>query len=641
MNNIKIGLRAKIILTIIVFVFTLTIISIITGYLSLYSTITRVAGESYGAIASLAASSVADIMDREARLAKSDAALTILAEAVKDRNAKYALDEEAAKRSLADMDKRWAAASPDDPLVREYLDNKASARLRSLLGDREKQVDILVTDKYGGLVAATRKPSDFYQGEKDWWQRAFADGKGKVSVGGIVADERTKLWAIPLAAPIIDERGEVIGVYETLLDISVFASPVEGIRINKTGNAAIVDDKGYIVFYPSVAPFVNKFCEYSEMQRALEEKARWMILKTAYLHTPRAFTVYADIANPLFTQSGIIWRVFVVQDASELLEPMGAFTGRVSLVTVFLIIVIFFVMIFLFNVTFIKPVRELQDGMASIGKGNLDHRVMISSGDEMGELAGSFNDMVQGLKKSVVPIASFEKEARLREKAEQRANAISSDVVSEAGRLREDMAAIRNEMKTLDKQKKPADALESYVARTAKTVDELADTAAIEKGALGLNVGPVDFRGIVKDEVFLYEPKIRAKGLDLKLDMPANKIMINADAVRLKQAFSNLAENAVKFTEKGQIAISIKELQNTVECHIADTGLSIPRDSLPSAFERAERTGDIPGRKARGGGAGLFIAKGIIEAHKGSVRAESEVGKGVKFTIILPKTATA
>ena len=85
---------------------------------------------------------------------------------------------------------------------------------------------------------------------------------------------------------------------------------------------------------------------------------------------------------------------------------------------------------------------------------------------------------------------------------------------------------------------------------------------------------------MVKEAIFVLEPEIREKGLDLKLNMPGNKIMINADETRLKQVFLNIVENAIRFTERGYIEISIKELKDTVECSIADTGIGIKEEDI-------------------------------------------------------------
>ena len=473
-------------------------------------------------------------------------------------------------------------------------------------------------------------------------------GDGKACLGDITLDKSRNVWCIPFMAPVKDKTGAVIGINRVLVDISVLSKPLENFKIGRTGNAFLVDSKGYLVYYPHALPFANKFCDYKELQRAREEKSGGLILHTAYLHTPEAFAASAEVASPLLTQKGIEWSIFVVQDASEVFEPLAAFVGRMALFSVLIIIAMSIAAIIIFGGAFAGPMRELQEGFEHLARGDLDYRVEIKTGDEIEHLAESYNTMREGLKKVTTSVSSLEKEAQAHEKADYRANALSADVSSETARLREEFKAISDELKSLigqtsgrsgDKQRNATEALEAHMDRLTKTLNELADIAAIERGKIELNIAPFDFRAMIRDAVFVWEPKIREKGLDLKLDMPTDKMTISADETRLKQVFLCILEGALKFTEKGYIEISVKELKNYIECSIIDTGMGIPRDAISGVFERAERPSDIPGRKSRGGGIGLFIAKGVTEAHKGKITVESELGKKTKFTFILPKNS--
>ena len=109
---------------------------------------------------------------------------------------------------------------------------------------------------------------------------------------------------------------------------------------------------------------------------------------------------------------------------------------------------------------------------------------------------------------------------------------------------------------------------------------------------------------------------------------------------RLAKLAAITAEGIDAYGNKYEISSSIKELKDTVECSIADTGAGIPRDAIPAVFERAERPSAVPGQKARGGGLGLFLAKGIIESHNGKIWVESEIGKKTKFIFTLPRATS-
>ena len=248
MKKIKTSLRFKAILIIILSVFAVTAAGIIAGTLSLSASINKTTGENYAKIASAMAYSVAEMINTRVELIKAGAGSEIVTFAVKAINSKYGQGEEAGKAYLMDMDKKWIEASPGHSLIKEYLDSNLSLKLRSMVGSDGKEAEILVTDRYGGLVASSRKTPDFYQGGKQWWQEAFDGGKGSVVIGDILFDEATKLWCVPFAVPVHDEEGRVIGIYRSLTDISLFSGPLEGFRIGNTGNAALIDDKGYLIY---------------------------------------------------------------------------------------------------------------------------------------------------------------------------------------------------------------------------------------------------------------------------------------------------------------------------------------------------------------------------------------------------------
>jgi len=133
---------------------------------------------------------------------------------------------------------------------------------------------------------------------------------------------------------------------------------------------------------------------------------------------------------------------------------------------------------------------------------------------------------------------------------------------------------------------------------------------------------------------------MKAKWLELKLDIPKKDIEIYADGDKITQVFVNLVGNALKFTEKGHIEISVRDRKGEIECSVADTGAGIGKGDLPRVFDKFRQFGRQDGPGDRGTGLGLSISKGIIEMHQGSIWVESERGKGTKFTFTLPKYTT-
>ena len=156
----------------------------------------------------------------------------------------------------------------------------------------------------------------------------------------------------------------------------------------------------------------------------------------------------------------------------------------------------------------------------------------------------------------------------------------------------------------------------------ARLIDDLLDLTRISKGKVQLNFEVVDAHSLLQNALEIYQSEIERKHLALRLDLAAQKVHLRADPARLQQIFWNLINNAVKFTpEGGQIHISTSnDSDEQLHVEIADTGLGVEAESLPKifdAFEQGTRT------RLGGLGLGLAISKTLVEAHKGSITAES------------------
>ena len=125
--------------------------------------------------------------------------------------------------------------------------------------------------------------------------------------------------------------------------------------------------------------------------------------------------------------------------------------------------------------------------------------------------------------------------------------------------------------------------------------------------------------------------------MELKAPCPQKKIEIYADEDRIIRVLTNLLDNAIKFTSKGSVEISVQEKGNMVEFAVVDTGIGISSKDFPKIFNRFRQFGRKNGPGEKGTGLGLSIVKGNIELHKGKIHVKSEVGKGTKVVFSLPK----
>lgn len=180
-----------------------------------------------------------------------------------------------------------------------------------------------------------------------------------------------------------------------------------------------------------------------------------------------------------------------------------------------------------------------------------------------------------------------------------------------------------------------ASAIHESAGWMARLIHDLLDVAAIETGRLSVRCESEDVRGILERVASMFTRLVEERGLTLNVAVDADVREIRADSERLMQAIANLVGNAAKFTARGGAIRLRGRLQSgDVAIDVEDTGVGIAADDLPYVFERhwhKARSGS-----ERGSGLGLAIAKGIVEAHGGRIEAQSTVGVGTVFTIVLP-----
>lgn len=175
------------------------------------------------------------------------------------------------------------------------------------------------------------------------------------------------------------------------------------------------------------------------------------------------------------------------------------------------------------------------------------------------------------------------------------------------------------------------------IDRLARIISGLLDISKIEAGKVELHKEDVDLQILVREIAQGFEGKAREKGLELKLSLPEEAILVYADEDKLSQIFINLIDNAVKFTAQGAIEVSAAEGSREIECRVRDTGIGITPEDLPKIFDKFTQFGRKEGPGEKGTGLGLSIVKGLVEVHGGEIRVESEIGRGTAVTFTLPK----
>ncbi len=193
--------------------------------------------------------------------------------------------------------------------------------------------------------------------------------------------------------------------------------------------------------------------------------------------------------------------------------------------------------------------------------------------------------------------------------------------------------------KLTDKQRHMAEIVFRNSKRLSRLIKGLLDSQLIESRNLKLTGEMCVINEIISAVVQDMKNMAEAKNIQINIDI-ANTLVIEGDIERLTQVFSNLLDNAIKFTISGQINIRGEMINQKAHIQVSDTGIGIPQDTLVKIFDRFYQVDSSNKRRYGGTGLGLWISKNIIEAHGGSIWAESK-NSGSTFHILLPKSVNS
>lgn len=213
-----------------------------------------------------------------------------------------------------------------------------------------------------------------------------------------------------------------------------------------------------------------------------------------------------------------------------------------------------------------------------------------------------------------------------------------------AHELRNPLAPISNGVSLLeytdsvDVRKKVTDTIKRQVGYMTKLIDDLMDVSRITQGKVKLEKGDIEIQEVIRNAIEIVETLINEKDHSLHIDMPETPIHVHGDAARLSQIFSNIINNAVKYTDNnGVIQVIVSRTDSHVSIRIKDNGLGIPADKLEDIFSMFMQV-EAHSTHTKGGlGIGLTLVERLVRLHDGEIVARSDgSNKGSEFEVILP-----
>lgn len=294
---------------------------------------------------------------------------------------------------------------------------------------------------------------------------------------------------------------------------------------------------------------------------------------------------------------------------------------------------IFIVFLFAVAVSYItskkmtRPIKEMNDAAKVIASGNFEHRVEITSHDEMGELGKSFNYMAESLQNNDMTRRDFI------------AN-VSHDLRSPLTSMQGFLTAMLDGTVPMEKQHKYLQIVLEETLRLSRLTEGIVELSRAESSKIILDETDFDLNGLIRDNINLLEPQLNEKNAVIKAIFADQITLVHGDIDKISRVIQNLLSNAVKFSPVGGLieVETTKTERKKVLVSIKDHGVGINQEDQKYIFDRFYKADRTRNQDMEGSGIGLAIVREFIQAHNEGITVKSVEGEGSTFVFSLKLT---
>ena len=282
--------------------------------------------------------------------------------------------------------------------------------------------------------------------------------------------------------------------------------------------------------------------------------------------------------------------------------------------------------------TVTERIQLLQGAAEKLAEGDLKTRVPVQGHDEVAMLANTFNQMAEQLQ------AADQKQRELESLRRDLIAWVSHDLQTPLTSMRAILEALSDGIvEDPETVKRYLNTAQRDVRNLSALIDDLFQMAQLDAGGFPLHRAEASLSDLVSDtlESFTELAKQQEVMLEGNVDSDVDPVMMDTQAIG--RVLNNLIGNALRHTSnQGRVSVWVRRATQGVEVTVSDTGTGIRVEDLPHIFERFYRGEKSRNRGTGGAGLGLAIARGIVQAHGGEIKVESQIGKGTQFTFHIP-----